>query len=139
MIDVESQIYTPIAEALRAAFPGIHVSGDYTLAPSSFPHVSIVEQDNYLSLAHADSGDTEKVATLMYQVDVYSNKGSGRKTEARSIMKVIDDLIIGRIAFRKYHHPALLFQSGNCLFEGGHQPIVVVYRNRMGIVKNTHR
>ena len=93
MIDVESQIYTPIAEALRAAFPGIHVSGDYTLAPSSFPHVSIVEQDNYLSMAHADSGDTEKVATLMYQVDVYSNKGSGRKTEARSIMKVIDDLM----------------------------------------------
>ena len=93
MIDVESQIYTPIAEALRAAFPGISVSGDYTLAPSSFPHVSIVEQDNYLSMAHADSGDTEKVATLMYQVDVYSNKGSGRKTEARSIMKVIDDLM----------------------------------------------
>ena len=93
MIDVESQIYTPIAEALRAAFPGINVSGDYTLAPSSFPHVSIVEQDNYLSLAHADSGDTEKVATLMYQVDVYSNKGIGRKTEARSIMKIIDDLM----------------------------------------------
>lgn len=93
MIDVESQIYTPIAEALRAAFPGISVSGDYTLAPSSFPHVSIVEQDNYLSTAHADSGDTEKVATLMYQVDVYSNKGIGRKTEARSIMKVIDDLM----------------------------------------------
>lgn len=93
MIDVESQIYTPIAEALRAAFPGISVSGDYTLAPSSFPHVSFVEQDNYLSMAHADSGGTEKVATLMYQVDVYSNKGSGRKTEARSIMKVIDDLM----------------------------------------------
>lgn len=93
MIDVESQIYTPIAEALRAAFPGISVSGDYTLAPSSFPHVSVVEQDNYLSTAHADSGDTEKVATLMYQVDVYSNKGIGRKTEARSIMKVIDDLM----------------------------------------------
>lgn len=93
MIDVESQIYTPIAEALRAAFRGISVSGDYTLAPSSFPHVSIVEQDNYLSLAHVDSGDTENVATLMYQVDVYSNKGIGRKTEARSIMKVIDDLM----------------------------------------------
>ena len=26
MIDVESQIYTPIAEALRAQFPGILVS-----------------------------------------------------------------------------------------------------------------
>ena len=33
MIDVESQIYTPIAEALRAQFPGILVSGEYVNAP----------------------------------------------------------------------------------------------------------
>lgn len=26
MIDVESQIYTPIAEALRAQFPGTHLT-----------------------------------------------------------------------------------------------------------------
>ena len=32
MIDVESQIYTPIAEALRAQFPGILVSGEYGIA-----------------------------------------------------------------------------------------------------------
>lgn len=93
MIDVESQIYTPIAEALRAAFPGIHVSGDYTPAPSRFPHVSIVEQDNYLSTPHIDSSHSEKFATLMYQVDVYSDKASGRKTMARRIMKLIDDLM----------------------------------------------
>ncbi len=93
MIDVESRIYTPIAEALRAAFTGIHVSSDYTLAPSSFPHVSIVEMDNYLSLNHADSGDSERIATLMYQVDVCVDKASGRKTLARSIMKFIDDLM----------------------------------------------
>ena len=47
MIDVESQIYTPIAEALRAQFPGILVSGEYVNAPTRFPYVSLVEQDNY--------------------------------------------------------------------------------------------
>ena len=46
MIDVENQIYTPIAEALRVQFPGIKVSGEYVKAPSGFPFVSIVEQDN---------------------------------------------------------------------------------------------
>lgn len=45
MIDVESQIYTPIAEALRAQFPGILVSGEYVNAPTRFPYVSLVEQD----------------------------------------------------------------------------------------------
>ena len=69
MIDVESQIYTPIAEALRAQFPGILVSGEYVNAPTRFPYVSLVEQDNYTTEAHMDSGDTERFATLMYEVD----------------------------------------------------------------------
>lgn len=38
MIDVESQIYTPIAEALRAQFPGILISGEYVNAPTRFPY-----------------------------------------------------------------------------------------------------
>lgn len=93
MIDVESQIYTPIAEALRKAFPEINVSGEYVKAPSSFPHVSIVEQDNYPTPEHMSNGDREKFATLMYEVNVYSNKAIGKKTQCRSIMKVIDDLM----------------------------------------------
>lgn len=44
MIDVENQIYTPIAETLREAFPGIDTSGEYVKAPSAFPHVSIVSR-----------------------------------------------------------------------------------------------
>ena len=52
MIDVESQIYTPIAEALRAQFPGILVSGEYVNAPTRFPYVSLVEQDNYTCLLY---------------------------------------------------------------------------------------
>lgn len=78
MIDVESQIYTPIAEALRAQFPGISVSGEYVNAPTRFPYVSLVEQDNYTTEAHMDSGDTERFATLMYEVNVYSDKQAVR-------------------------------------------------------------
>lgn len=96
MIDVENQIYTPIAEALREAFPGIDTSGEYVKAPSAFPHVSIVEQDNYPTLTHLSTSDTEKYATIMYEVNVYSNKSSGKKAQCRSIMKVIDDLMYRR-------------------------------------------
>lgn len=66
MIDVENQIYTPIAQALREAFPGINVSGEYVRTPSSFPHVSIVEQDNYPTTEHLSTSDTEQFVTLMY-------------------------------------------------------------------------
>jgi len=93
VIDIESQIYTPIATALRAAFPTITVSGEYIKAPSSFPYASVVEQDNYTTSEHLDSGDQERFATIMYEVNVYSDKSTGKKTECRSIMKVIDDLM----------------------------------------------
>lgn len=96
MIDVESQIYTPIAEALREAFPGIDVSGEYVKAPSVFPHVSMVEQDNYPTAEHLSTSDTEQFATLMYEVNVYSNKSTSKKSQCRSIMKVIDDLMYRR-------------------------------------------
>lgn len=96
MIDVENQIYTPIAEALREAFPGIDTSGEYVKAPSAFPHVSIVEQDNYPTLTNLSTSDSEEYATIMYEVNVYSNKSSGKKAQCRSIMKVIDDLMYRR-------------------------------------------
>lgn len=93
MIDVESKVYTPIAVALRDAFSGIFVSGEYVKAPSSFPHVSLVEMDNYTSVDRMDTSDTERFATIMYEVNVYSNKAVGKKTECKEIMTFIDALM----------------------------------------------
>ena len=96
MIDIENQVFTPIAKALRKQFPGVTVSSSYVHAPKCFPHVSLVEQDNYLSVEHLDTNEAERFATLMYEVNVYSDKASGKKTECRSIMKVIDDMMYQR-------------------------------------------
>lgn len=93
MIDVENEIYTPLARALRAEFPGINVSGEYVRAPSKFPHVSIVESDNYMTIRHLDNADDEKYATLMYEINVYSNKSGGKKSEAKAIMGLIDGMM----------------------------------------------
>ena len=95
MIDVENQIYTPIAEALRAEFPGISVSGEYVAAPSKFPYVSIVEQDNYTTAFRMDSSNQERFATLMYEVNVYSNKNPGKKSVCRKVMNAVDKLMYG--------------------------------------------
>ena len=93
MIDVESKVYTPIAVGLRNAFSGIFVSGEYVKAPSSFPHVSLVEMDNYTSADRLDTADEERFSTLMYEVNVYSNKTSGKKSECKKIIGFIDDLM----------------------------------------------
>lgn len=93
MIDVERMIFTPIAEALRKKFKGIDVSGAYIKSPPQFPHASIVEQDNYTTTLNQDSSDTERFATVMYEVNVYSNKTGKSKSECRSILSEIDKML----------------------------------------------
>ena len=93
MIDIEKLIYTPIAEALRKRFKGIAVSGEYVNAPPKFPYVSIVEQDNYMPANRLDSSDREKFSTLMYEVNVYSDKAGSKKSVCREIMGVIDEMV----------------------------------------------
>lgn len=96
MIDIESWVYDPIAKALRTEFTGINVTSEYVRAPSEFPHTSIVESDNYTSTGRLDTADTERFATVMYEVNVYSNKASGKKSEARAILKKIDEMMYAR-------------------------------------------
>lgn len=93
MIDIEAKVYTPVAVALRAAFNGIEISGDYTQTPSKFPFVSMTEADNFMSQNRMDSGEREKFATVMYEINVYSDKADGKKSECKAIMQVIDELM----------------------------------------------
>lgn len=95
MIDIESLLFTPIAQAVREQF-NAYVTGEYVKSPSKFPHVSLVESDNYITLSHRDTGVSEKYSTIMYEVNVYSNKTSGKKSECRAILSLIDSMMYER-------------------------------------------
>ena len=93
MIDIENSIFTMIATPLREKYEDIFITGEEVLNPSKFPCVSIVETDNYITQSHIDNGDNEKYATIIYTVNVYSNKTSGKKSECKDIMKTIDEML----------------------------------------------
>ena len=95
MIDIENELFTRIATELRSRFDNISVYGEDVRTPSSFPCVSIVEADNYTVRNTQDSGSNENHANLMYEVNVYSNKTSGKKSECKEILSVIDDMLLG--------------------------------------------
>ncbi len=92
MIDPENEVYTKIVNMLRRDFPGIDTSSVFVDAPSAFPHVSIVLSDNSIMRATMDTGDYE-VAICMFEINIYSNKEEGRKSECKKIAKAIDDLL----------------------------------------------
>lgn len=95
MIDIENQVFAPIYAMLNDMFDEISITSEYVRQPPKFPHVSIVEQDNYTTLEHLDSSDTEMFATVMYEINVYSNKTVGKKSEAKSILAAIDKMMYG--------------------------------------------
>lgn len=92
MIDIENQVFTKIALRLRTDFPNIYVSGELNLTPARFPSVFIEEADNCSLNSTRDTASNDNHAILMYEVNVFSNKTSGKKTEAKAIYKVIDEV-----------------------------------------------
>lgn len=95
MLDVENIVFTKVATSLRANFSGIFVAGEDVAAPSSFPAATIIEMDNTDYERSMDAPDAENHVNVMYQVDVYSNKTSGRKTESKKIIADIDSTMKG--------------------------------------------
>lgn len=90
MIDIENEVFNRVASRVREQFPGIFVTGEYVKSPSSFPAVSLVEMDNSVREATVDSGSNENHANVMYEVNVYSNKTAGKKSECKAIIALID-------------------------------------------------
>ena len=91
MIDIENEVFDRIATRLREEFNPISVYGEYIKSPAVFPAVIIEERGNSAHERTQDSGSVENHARLMYEVNVYSNKQAGKKSECKSIFKVIDD------------------------------------------------
>jgi hypothetical protein len=91
MIDIENQIFEKISTALRAEFNPIFVSGELVKAPATFPAIYIEERANSAYQRTQDSGGLENHASLMYEVNVYSNKQTGKKSQCKEIFKIIDN------------------------------------------------
>lgn len=91
MIDVENEIFSKISVAVRAAYPSAFVSGEYVRTPSRFPFVSLIEMSNTAYDRTQSSGGLENHASVMYEVNIYSNNRSGKKSECKAIATLIDN------------------------------------------------
>lgn len=88
MIDIESEVFEKVSSALRSEIPGIFVAGEASAVPSTFPAVTLSEDDN--STYGFDWSGEERFTRVMYTANVYSNLPSGRKAQCKEIIKIID-------------------------------------------------
>lgn len=95
MIDYQNEIFTEVATAVREKHEGTTVTGEYTRSPSKFPAVTLDEIENVSIANLIDSSNVEKFSGVTYRLQVFSNKTSGKKAEARSIFATADRVMWG--------------------------------------------
>ena len=134
MINVESEVFSTVATALRDEITGIFVSGEAVAAPSSFPAVTLVEDDNSTYTRSLDSSGQENHAQIMYTANVYSNKSSGKKAECKAIMAIIDDEMQGMGFVRIGSSPAEVPNADKAIYR-----MVARYRATISTDKTIYR
>lgn len=99
MRDCENEVYTRVEQHLNDLFDdAVDMSGVYVPAPTSFPHVYFHEADNYVD--ERQTSDTEEMAVIVFEAEVYSNKTAGKKQECKTILNAIDDVMFSLNARR---------------------------------------
>ncbi|MBQ3989518.1 MAG: hypothetical protein II630_01640 [Bacteroidales bacterium] len=99
MIDIENDVFDTVATALRSAHAGIWVAGEFVDSPAKFPAVTIVESDNRI-FERMRTRRIENAVRVMYEVQIYSNKASGKKAEAKAIADTADG-VFARLGFTR--------------------------------------
>ena len=100
MIDYLNEIFTGVATKVREEHPGITITGEYTRQPSKFPTATLDEIENVTVDSLEDSSSDETFSGLTYRLQVFSNKQSGKKAEARAIFATADCVLRG-LGFRR--------------------------------------
>lgn len=95
MIDIENKVLSVVREAVLAQYPTASVYGEYVEVPASFPCVTVTEDTNYTYVYTKDEQLAEHHAEVQYAVNVYSNKQTGAKLEAKAIMSIADNAMQG--------------------------------------------
>ena len=90
MINIENEVFDKIARAIKVEYPKAHIVGEYVKSPPRFPSISIIETDNSV-YERTQSNSIENHADVTYEVNIYSNKESGKKSECKAIATLIDN------------------------------------------------
>lgn len=99
MIDIEDDIFDEVSEKVYSAFekkcPDLLMVSEYVKSPSSFPFISLVEIDNATFRNTQSTDGNENHVAVTYELNVYSNKTSGKKAECKALAGFIDEILLG--------------------------------------------
>lgn len=93
MIYVENQIFTKVYDAIINEYPDAFVTGVFVPAPPKFPCVFFAMSDSAYYRNSIDSSHMENHDAIEFDVEIYSNSSSSKKTECYEIAGIVDDVM----------------------------------------------
>ena len=90
MIDIENLVIDKVFRAVNAAYPNAVCYSEYVEMPEAFPCVTIYEADNRSYRPSDDNQLSDHQCSVMYEINVYSDKQTGKKAEAKAIADIVD-------------------------------------------------
>lgn len=94
MIDIENEIFSMVVDSLRERYgEDIFITGEFVKSPSTFPCVTLIETDNQNYQKTISSGSNENHVQITYELNVYSNKKKGKKSECKEIISIVDEVL----------------------------------------------
>lgn len=95
MIDVSNIVLRAVKEAVLAVYDDCYFTTTNPEAVTKNRVVSMTELDNRTYTRSLDTELKEHHAYVSFQFDAYSNNTSGKKEEAKAIMNLIDEAMLG--------------------------------------------
>ena len=95
MITLENEVTNAIDQALTTQYPGTFVTAGYIQSSTQFPCVQVVEIDSRVFERASTLSKIEVLATLVFEINFYSNKVSGKKEECRQLATITDGVMEG--------------------------------------------
>ena len=95
MITLENEVIDAIDDVLSVQYPSAFVTAGYIKSASQFPCVQVVEIDNRVFERATTLSKIEVMATIVIEINFYSNKTSGKKEECRQLAAITDEVMEG--------------------------------------------
>ena len=90
--EIKNEIFTRLHATLAASFPGCFVTGEYQETMKTFPAITFEEKSNSV-YQEASTDVIEHAASLLYEINVYTNTVGYREDDAREIMMLCNTIM----------------------------------------------
>lgn len=94
MVDIESEVFNRIYNAVITSYPTCDFATHYVNQPSAFPHVQVWDESNTVNRQGMNLSGDECFSNIVYHLEIFDNEIDGDgKENVKGILALIDPVM----------------------------------------------